>query len=140
MEQQDQNGKPRYGLVNFERRRSPRFSVDLPIEYFRVYSTATLNGRAVNASEGGLMLYLRDEMEIGQRLKIRLYFPSELELDCIEVLCRVVWQEIAFGDPNEVRCGVEFIEISAEDLNRLKQFLDHLVDLKHPLRVSPRSG
>jgi c-di-GMP-binding flagellar brake protein YcgR len=140
MEQQDQNGKSKFGLVNFERRRSPRFSVDLPIEYFRVDSPISLNGRAANASEGGLMLYLRDQMEIGQNLKIRLFFPSDLELDCIETLARVVWQEVTFGDPNEIRCGVEFIEIPAEDLSRLKQFLEHLVDLKRPLRISPRPG
>jgi c-di-GMP-binding flagellar brake protein YcgR len=140
MEQQDHKGKSKFGLVNFERRRSPRFSVDLPIEYFRVDSPTSLNGRAANASEGGLMVYLRDQMEIGQNLKIRLFFPSDLELDCIETLARVVWQEVAFGDPNEIRCGVEFIEISSEDLSRLKQFLEHLVDLKRPLRISPRPG
>ena len=86
------------------------------------------------------MLYLRDQMETGQNLKIRLFFPSDLELDCIEVMARVAWQEIVFGDPNEIRCGVEFIEISAEDLGRLRQFLDHLVDLKRPLRISPPAG
>ena len=137
MEKQGRDGRSKFGLVNFERRRNPRFSVDLPIEYFRVDSPVSLTGRAANASEGGLMLYLRDQMEIGQNLKIRLFFPSDLELDCIEALARVVWQEITFGDPNEVRCGVQFVEISAEDLNRLKQFLDHLVDLKRPLRILP---
>jgi len=38
--QEEKNSKLQYGIVNFERRRSPRFSVDLPIEktvrFFRV--------------------------------------------------------------------------------------------------------
>lgn len=32
--------KPRIGITHFERRRHPRFAIDLPVEYYRLDSTA----------------------------------------------------------------------------------------------------
>ena len=34
MEAEGKDTKPRTGVVNFERRKYPRFSVDLPLEYY----------------------------------------------------------------------------------------------------------
>ena len=60
--------KLRYGAVNFEKRKHPRFNFDLPIEYSRT-DLFVKHGRAVNVSEGGLLLYLPEQMEIGQHLR-----------------------------------------------------------------------
>jgi len=61
---EEKGTKARYGTVNFEKRKHPRFSVDLPVEYSRANLSAD-HGRVMNASEGGLLLYLPEQMEIG---------------------------------------------------------------------------
>jgi hypothetical protein len=58
--------KLRYGTVNFEKRKYPRFNLDLPVEYGRT-DLFVKHGRAVNASEGGLLLYLPEQMEIAYK-------------------------------------------------------------------------
>jgi c-di-GMP-binding flagellar brake protein YcgR len=115
------------GVANLERRRHPRFSIDLPIEYHLIPPSLSHTGRALNASEGGLLVYLSQQIEIGQHLKIKLFFASGSHLNSIEVLTEVLWVDIHLGkDWGDYRCGVKFMEISPEDLDRLKIFLRNL--------------
>jgi len=119
--------KPRYGIVNFERRKYPRFSVDLPIEYYAESAETRLSGRTINVSEGGLLIYLPERVDIGENLRIRLYFPSGQDLSLVEMLVQVVWIDIHLGEEGEdYRSGVRFVDISAGDLVRLKKFLKGL--------------
>jgi c-di-GMP-binding flagellar brake protein YcgR len=118
--------KRRYGIVNFEKRKHPRFSVDLPIEYSRT-DFSFQHGRVINASEGGLLVYLPEQMEIGQHLKLKLFFTSGSEMNTIETLVKVVWIDIHLGkDLGDYRTGVRFVDISLEDLNNLKNFFRSL--------------
>jgi c-di-GMP-binding flagellar brake protein YcgR len=139
MSEKGKESKSQYGIVNFERRRSPRFSVDLPIEYSRVESSRKNNGHTGNASDGGLMLFLGEPVEAGMDLRIRVFFPSETKLESIEVLAQVVWTEIAFGKEKDHRCGVRFMDISSEDLSKLKNFLDGLSTIRPPFRIPSSS-
>jgi len=127
MKAEESETKHRYGTVNFERRRYPRFNIDLPIQYFEINSTSLSNGRAINASEGGLLIYFSQHMEIGKLLKMKLFFPSGSELKNIEMVGEVVWTDIhldtGWGD---YRCGVNFVDISSEDMVELKNFLRSL--------------
>ena len=124
METEEKVTKPRTGIVHFERRKYPRFSVDLPVEYYQINSTISHTGRALNASEGGLLIYFPEQMEIGQHLKMKLFFASGSELNTIETLVEVVWMDIHLGKGwGDYRCGVKFIDISPEDRTRLKSFL-----------------
>jgi len=123
---EEKGTKSRYGTVNFEKRKHPRFSVDLPVEYSRTELTAN-HGRAMNASEGGLLLYLPEQMEIGSHLKLKLFFTMGSELNAVETLVEVVWVDIHLGkDWGDYRTGVRFVEISAEGLGKLKSFLESL--------------
>jgi len=119
--------KSHVGVVNLERRKYPRFSIDLPIEYHLLPSSQSFTGRALNSSEGGVLVYLSQSIEIGQRLKIKLFFASGSGLSSIEVLAEVVWMDIHLGeDWGDYRCGVKFLDISSEDINQLKHFLRSL--------------
>ena len=129
--------KPLYGIVNFERRRSPRFSVDLPIEYSLIDSPENNRGLVENASEGGLMLFLGQQLEIDQGLKIKIFFHSDPLLHCIEAVAKVVWTELPFGKEGDHRCGVQFTEIPSDDLAKLKSFLDHLSAMQAPRLIVP---
>ena len=127
METEEKETKPRYGTVNFERRKYPRFNVDLPIEYYRIDSSIGQTGKALNISEGGLLLYLTDQVEIGQHLKSNFSFTSGSEINSIEMLAEVAWIDIDLGEVwGDYRCGVKFIDISPEAMNNLKNFLRSL--------------
>jgi c-di-GMP-binding flagellar brake protein YcgR len=122
-----QETKSHVGVVNLERRRNPRFSIDLPIEYQLIPPTFRDKGRVLNASEGGLLVYLPHQADIGQHLKIKLFFASGPHLSSIEVIAEVVWIDIHLGKGwGDYRCGVKFIDISSDDLSRLKNFLKSL--------------
>jgi c-di-GMP-binding flagellar brake protein YcgR len=116
--------KPRYGTVNFEKRKHPRFNVDLPIEYYRIDSSVSHAGRGLNISEGGLLIYFPEQMDVSQYLRMKLFFSLGSELNTIEVLAEVVWMDIHLDkELGDYRCGVRFIDISPEDMTKLKNFL-----------------
>jgi c-di-GMP-binding flagellar brake protein YcgR len=122
-----QETKSHVGVVNLERRKNPRFSIDLPIEYQLIPPTLSSTGRVFNASEGGLLVYLPQQTEIGQHLIIKLLFASSSHLNSIEVVAEVVWMDIHLGKEwGDYRCGVKFIDISSDDLSKLKNFLKSL--------------
>ncbi|MGA2318830.1 MAG: PilZ domain-containing protein [Thermodesulfobacteriota bacterium] len=124
----DETTKHRYGTVNFERRKHPRVNIDLPVEYYQVDSTTHHNGRAINASEVGLLLYLPEQIEIDQYLTLKLFFTSGSELNTTEILVKVVWVDIHLEkDWGDYRTGVRFIDISPEDMTKLKNFLKSLL-------------
>lgn len=131
--------KPQFGIVNFERRRFPRFAVNLPVEYSPVDSASnrSLEGRTGNASEGGLMLCIPEKLELGKQIRIKLYFTSEPGLNFIEATGQAVWMEISFAKEGDHRYGVKFVDISPEDLSRLKDYLDNLSQIKTPFRITP---
>ena len=120
-------GKSHYGIVNFERRRFPRFSIDLPVEYYRTDSDIRFSGRALNASEGGLLVYLPEKVEIGETLRLKLFFTFGHDLVTIEMVAQVAWIDIHLGEGwGDYRSGLKFIDISSEDLGKLKNFLKSL--------------
>lgn len=116
--------KAHYAIVNFERRRHPRYNIDLPIEYYHIESSFGRSGRASNVSEGGLLVYLPEKVEIGQLLQLKLFFPSGSELNTIVLEAEVVWIDIHLEkDWGDYRSGLRFIEIDSDDLTKLKNFL-----------------
>ncbi len=124
----EKEDRTRYGTLNLERRKYPRFSVDLPIEYYRIDSTAGTTGRALNIGEGGLLIYFPEKVEVGQRFRMRLFFSAESGLNIIEALAEVAWVELHIDEVwGDVRSGVRFVDISPEDMDKLRGFLRSLV-------------
>jgi hypothetical protein len=123
--------KPRFGVVNFERRKNRRFSLDLPIEYCRVDSSGNRSGRALNASEGGLLAYLPERVEIGQYLRLRLFITPGLDLQTLEMVAQVAWVDMPLDQDREdyrgdYRSGLKIVDISPEAMNSLKSLLQDL--------------
>jgi c-di-GMP-binding flagellar brake protein YcgR len=119
--------KPRIGIINFERRKHPRFNVDLPVEYYRMDLVFRQTGRAINASEGGLLIYFPERMEIGQQLRMKLYFSVGSDLESVECSVEVVWVDIHLGEGwGDYRSGVKFVDVSLEDVNKIRKFLKSL--------------
>ena len=110
-----------------EKRKHPRFSCDLPIKYGRTQLFLKY-ARAVNASEGGLLLRLPEEMEVGQRITLKLFFPSPSELNTIKASAQVVWMDLHMRKDWswDYQTGVRFVDICAEDMTVLKNFLGNI--------------
>jgi len=111
------------GTVNLEKRRHPRFGIDLPIEYTR-RDLVVRQDRAINASEGGLLAHFSELMKVGQYLRIKLFFPSCSAFHVIGMVTQVVWMDVdPSKDRRECRTGIRYVDISIDDLRNLKNFL-----------------
>jgi hypothetical protein len=113
--------------LDSEKRKYPRFDVDLPIKYSRS-SFFFKYARAVNASEGGLLLHLPEELGIGQQLALKLFFPSCADSNIIETIVQVVWMDVRLRKDWawDYQTGVRFVDISPENMAVLKNFLTDL--------------
>jgi hypothetical protein len=110
--------------LDSEKRKYPRFDVDLPIKYSRS-SFFFKYARAVNASEGGLLLHLPEELGIGQQLALKLFFPSCADSNIIETIVQVVWMDVRLRKDWawDYQTGVRFVDISPDNMAVLKNFL-----------------
>ena len=110
-----------------DKREHPRFSVDLPVEYYKMGSIVKYNGRAMNASQGGLLLHFSEPLQIGQYLRLKLILSSGFRSNAIETIAEVTWINIQLGEGEKhYRSGVRFINISPEDVTKLKNFSANL--------------
>ncbi len=114
----------RMGVLSIEKRKYPRFSVELPLNYSRTESKEIFGGMVANASEGGLLVYLPERMEMGAFLKIEIFYVRGLELDTIRAVGKVVWCDLAARESwGEHRYGLQFQYIDEKDLSRLTTLL-----------------
>ncbi len=124
MKSRDEETKHRYGIANIERRKYRRFPIRLPVEYYRAESVIGQTGQTLDASEGGLQILFPEQMDIGQNLKLKLFFSIGSELNSIEMLAEVVWASPQLDESEKrYRSGVEFKSISPEDMAKLKNFI-----------------
>jgi c-di-GMP-binding flagellar brake protein YcgR len=112
------------GVLAIEKRRYPRFSVELPLNYSRTDGKEILGGMVANASEGGLLVYLPERIEIGALLKIEILYVRGLELDTIRAVAKVVWCDLAARESwGEHRYGLQFQYIDQKDFDQLTTLL-----------------
>jgi c-di-GMP-binding flagellar brake protein YcgR len=112
------------GVLAIEKRKHPRFSVELPLDYTKIDGKEIYGGIVANASEGGLLVYLPERIEIGVLLKIEIFYVKGLELDTIKAVAKVVWSDLAARESwGEHRYGLQFLNIEENDFNRLMNLL-----------------
>jgi len=122
---EDLDGKS--GIVSVEKRRFPRFNVDLPMKYSEVKVRKKQGGIAHDASEGGLLVYLQERFPIGTRLKIEVFFSHGFRLTPIKAEAEIVWADIRGPeDWGEYKYGLKFINIGKDEFSKLKGLLDNL--------------
>ena len=83
------------GVLAIEKRRYPRYSVELPLDYARVEADATHGGIVANASEGGILVYLPERIETGALLRVDIFYVNGLELTTVSAVAKVVWSDLA---------------------------------------------
>ncbi|RPJ42778.1 MAG: PilZ domain-containing protein [Deltaproteobacteria bacterium] len=120
----DQRGR-RLHLVSVltERRRHPRIPLRLPTEYFPEGKTRSRLCHTINIGEGGVLLCLPEKLQVGQRLKIEVFYYFDYELERFCATGEVVWAENLEDSPIGYRSALEFVDLSLRDFEKLKKFL-----------------
>ncbi len=142
MEKEEKESKPRFGTVNFERRKHPRLSFAWPVEYRQIDNPKSYPGRTADIGEGWLLLYISEEIEIDQNLMVKLFLDSGLKLKTIEAQVQVVWKGSRLREDGYHRIGVRFVNISSEDMEKLRSFLNDPMNAKIPsgFNIPPKLG
>jgi len=107
-----------------ERRRFRRFDLDWPLEYRVTDAPGAYGGILVDGSETGFRIHSVKDMSVGTRLNVLVLFKKEFQLNYFEVVARVVWRDVCLKrDWTGYQYGLEFVEISKEDLKKLPHLL-----------------
>ena len=110
----------RKGFLAIEKRKHPRFSVELPLDYSRFNGKENYGGIVANASEGGLLVYLPEKIDVGTVLKIEIFYAKGLEFNTVRAIAKVVWYDLAAKESwGEHRYGLQFKHIDKVDFERL---------------------
>jgi len=104
-----------------EKRKQPRFYLNLPIEFRVMNAQHVLGAMIVNASETGLLVQSPNNVPAGTKLNIVVLFSKGFELANLEVLAEVVWTKTQSHEGRQgYELGLKFIQISEEDRQKLK--------------------
>jgi hypothetical protein len=102
-----------------EKRRSPRYSIELPTEYWEA-DNACRAGLVCNVSKEGLCIYSVHDMPVGKDLEIRVFFPNEYEFDGFRVGTKIVWKDGRYeSNWKGYQYGLAFVRIPSEDAWKL---------------------
>lgn len=115
-----------------EKRKHPRWSVDLPLDYSRKGKKSDYGGVVKNASESGILVYLPEEMALGENLKVEIFFAKGLQLDTVRGIAKIVWADFATRETfGEHRYGLEFHSMPKGMMQKLKNLLQEVKNT-HP--------
>jgi hypothetical protein len=115
---------------NREKRRHPRFFVDLPAEYRDIGDSCLRGAIVVNASKGGLLIETVIDIPLGTELSITLLYPKGFELVDLRAVAKIVRKELNWKEDGKVgkkskeyQYGLKFIQMSDEDRSKLNLLL-----------------
>jgi hypothetical protein len=110
-----------------DRRRYPRISMDLPLEYRMKHDARAQGAILIDASEGGFLIYSIADIPIATKLKIAVLFPKEYELAIFEVFAETIRKEFVTEQKDlyqeGYQYGLKIIDILEEDYWKLRGLL-----------------
>ena len=107
-----------------ERRKYPRASLDLPVEYRVMNAPYAHGGLVVNASEMGLLINSVKDILVGSKLNIAVLFPKGFRLMNFEASAEIIWKDYHQEEDWEgYRYGLKFTQILKEDRRKLSHLL-----------------
>jgi PilZ domain len=111
-----------------DRRRHPRISVDLPLEYRMRHDAHAQGAILTDASEGGFLIHSIRDIPIGTKLRIAVLFPKDYELAIFEVFAETIRKEFAVEQKSLYQQGYQYglkiIHILEEDCRKLRGLLN----------------
>jgi hypothetical protein len=124
---------------NRERRRYPRISIDLPIEYQDMGDSCLRGAIVVNAGEGGFLIESTRDIPVGTELNVTVLFSNGYELANFKVVAKIVRKEPYRKEDFKgnqywegYRYGLEFIQILEKDRWKLKLLLGGRFEFEEP--------
>ena len=112
------------GVFVIEKRRDPRYKIELPIDYSHINEKENYRGTIANANEGGILVYLPERLEVGGLFRIKIFFPMETVLSTVQVIAKVVWVDSAIQKTaGEYRYGLQLQSFLKGDLNKFRKLL-----------------
>ena len=109
-----------------ERRRHPRYLVEIPLDYSSMADIDLSTGLTANASEGGLMTFMGERVDVGAVLNVTLLFRLGFSLTSMEAMSQVVWRDDVWKDyVDSYRYGLKFLETESGELEKLKVLLEN---------------
>jgi hypothetical protein len=122
-----------------ERRRYPRISIDLPVEYRDMGDSCLRGAIIVNASEGGSLIESPRDISVGRELSFTVLYPTGFELANFKVVAKIVRKE-PYWKGNQhwegYQYGLEFIKILEEDRWKLDLLLSGRYYLEEMLTIN----
>jgi len=106
------------------KREYPRFSFDAPLEYSTTDGSLTRGALAGNVSEGGLLIYSIDQLQVGTQLRLMVLYPNGYKLDNFQAVAKVIWREPHYENEwKGFKCGLQFLYMAETDRRKLKEIL-----------------
>ena len=125
--------EPKKGVFAIERRRNPRFHLELPLDYSRITDKENYRGKVADANEGGILVYLPEKFEIGDLFKIKIFLSRQSELTSIEAIAKVVWADSAARkSAGEHRYGLHLQSFYKGDLQKFRELLKEVEKTRLP--------
>jgi len=110
-------------LSHREKRRSPRFVLNLPLDFKLVDTSQLSAGIVINGGEGGLLINSLENIPVGSKLEIDVLFPSEFELANFAALAEVVRKDRREKGQFGYRCALKLVQINQKDHLKLRNLL-----------------
>ena len=112
-----------------EKREHARFVMDLPLEFQMTDLPDTFGGIAIDGSEGGLLIHSRQDLPLGTKLSISVFFPNGFELADFCAVGQILRKIPLEEGEQSYQYGVRIVEIDAPDRLKLRHTLSGLHDL-----------
>ena len=113
------------GVFAIKKRKNPRYAVEFPLDYSLIRGESIYNGGLIaDASEGGLLVYLPERIQIGAVLRIEIFYMKDLSLETIGATAKAVWSDLATKEGfRKHKYGLQFQSIDEGNLKKLKALL-----------------
>ena len=107
-----------------ERRKYPRVSINLPLEYRESDDSSPEGGVVSNLSEIGMLIYSIKDIPIGSEFKTVVFFSNGFKFDGFRVIARAIWKDFHLEtDWKGYKYGLEFVQILEDDHWKLLNLL-----------------
>jgi hypothetical protein len=113
-------------LPRFDRRRHPRYLVEIPLDYTGFDTDAMSTGLTANASEGGVMVFVGERLDVWTVLNVTFFFRLDFSLTSMEAKATVIWRDDVWKEYlDNYRYGLRFLEAEPKELDKLRRLLEH---------------
>ena len=113
-------------MASEDKRKYPRSSLDLPLEYRMRGLSYGHGGIAVNGSEGGFLIRCPRDIAVGAELRISVLFPKEFALVGFEASTEILRKDDRWDEEIGYYYAVRLTRVSEEDRLKLRYVLNSM--------------